>query len=415
MKLKTLVLLLSLLFVVAKSFSQDFDFGQSHFRIRYVINRPEVDTTFVDNSARISEIEDFLQMAHDDSTLHITSVKFKGTASPDGAYDFNVWLSENRLRTFKELIGKYLTIPDSIIHANVSDIPWDGFRDKVAESNLKWRDEILAIIDEGPSLVPWFNNRRIDPRLLKLKRLYRGELWDSLKSPILRDLRYGDAVFTYYRLQPMEPLAVNAIKADLPQMVAPLPDVWSWVPRLHLKTSLIGLALLNANFAVEADLAPHWSATLPIYYCAIDWFKSTIKFRNLSIYPEVRYWFRNWDNDGFFVGAHFGLSYYNYAFDGKLRYQDHRGRTPAIGGGLSAGYRMPISKNHRWRMEFTLGAGVYPLDYDLFDNTPDVKDGQLMDRKKETSIGLDQVAVTVAYSFDMNRYRRVFVKKGGGK
>ena len=412
MKLKVLTELFLLFLFVGQAYSQDD--GLAHFRIRYVINRPEVDTTFVDNANRISEMEQFLQMASKDSTMHITSVMFKGTASPDGAYDFNVWLSENRLRTFKELVNKYLDIPDSIIHANVSDIPWDGFRAKVAESDLKWRDEILSIIDEGPSLVPWFNNRRIDPRLLKLKRLYRGELWDSLKSPILRDLRYGDAVFTYYRLQPYPPFDTQ-LYIDLPDRVVDLPDLWRWTPRLHLKSNIIGLLLLNANFAVEADFAPHWSATLPVYYCAIDWFKHTIKFRNFTVQPEVRYWFRKWDNDGFFVGAHFELEYYNFAFDGKFRYQDHRGRTPALGGGLSFGYRKPISKDQRWRMEYTLGAGIYPLDYDIFANTPDVKDGQLMSRIKKTYFGLDQVAVTIAYSFDMNKYQRIFQKKGGKK
>ena len=406
--------MLLLLWSMGQSYAQDQGDGWAHFRIRYVINRPEVDTTFVDNADRISDIRDFLQMAREDSLLHITGVTFKGTASPDGAYDFNVWLSENRLRTFKELVNSYIYVPDSLIHANVSDIPWDGFRAKVAESDMEYRDEILAIIDEGPSLVPWFNNRRIDPRLLKLKRMHNGQAWELLKSPILRDLRYGDAVFTYYRLRPM-PTGAMAVLEPLSSsdLSYPLVEVWGWVPRLHLKTNMIGLALLNANLAVEADVAPHWSVALPIYYCAIDWFKHTIKFRNLSVYPEVRYWFRNWDNDGFFVGAHFGLSYYNYAFDGQYRYQDHRGRTPAIGGGLSTGYRYPLGQDRRWRMEFSLGAGVYSLDYDLFDNTPDVKDGQLMGRNKKTRIGLDQVAITFAYSFDMNKYRRLYWKKGG--
>ena len=109
------------------------------------------------------------------------------------------------------------------------------------------------------------------------------------------------------------------------------------------------------------------------------------------------------------------MSYYNFAFDGKYRYQDFRGRTPAIGGGLSAGYRMPISRNKRWRVEFSVGAGVYPVDYSLFDNTPDVKDGQWMDRKQKTYIGLDQTAITFGYSFDMERFKRTYPKKGGRK
>ena len=419
MKIKNYILAISLLLsntVIALSQNQ-----QAHFRIRYVINRPEVDSTFVDNAARISDMREFLKMLKSDSLIRVTSVKFCGTASPDGAYDFNVWLSENRLRTFKELVNSYIYIPDSIIHANVSDIPWDGFRAKVAESDLPHRDEILDIIDEGPSLVPWFNNRRIDPRLLKLRKMYKGQVWETLKSPILRDLRYGDAVFTYFRMQPvftydidyndmMRPIDVPVIHKNNPPI--------KWFPHAYLKTNFIGLGMLMANLAYEFDFAPHWSATLPVYYSAIDYFKSTIKFRNFTVQPEIRYWFTlqndgKWlYNDGWFLGAHFEMSYYNFAFDGQYRYQDHRGRTPALGGGIGFGYRMPVSRNKRWKMEFTIGAGIYPLDYDLFDNTPDVIDGQLMDRKQKTYIGLDQAAITLSYTFDRTRHARIYRERG---
>ncbi|MEE1308569.1 MAG: DUF3575 domain-containing protein, partial [Bacteroidaceae bacterium] len=110
----------------------------------------------------------------------------------------------------------------------------------------------------------------------------------------------------------------------------------------------------------------------------------------------------------FFAGAHFGLTYYNFAFNGDYRYQDHGGTTPAIGGGLSVGYRMPISKDNRWRMEFSLGAGVYPLHYDVFHNTKKTKDGLMTETIKKTYWGIDQAAISFLYTFDLK-------KKGGLK
>ena len=260
---KFFIFFLLLLTYAGYTYSQE---SPAHFRIRYVINVPEIDSTFVDNSSRIIDMREFLEGAREDSLLRFTRVKFKATASPDGGYEFNQWLSKNRLRTFKELVYSYIEIPDSIIEANISDIPWDGFREKVAESDLEYRDEILAIIDEGPRIVPWFNNRHIDARLLKLKTLHRGKVWESLKEPILRDLRYGDAVFEFYRVKEA-PLSVSASFADRPIFIPPLavPEEQEiWIPRLHLKTNAIGLALLSANVSVEVDLARHWSFALPI-------------------------------------------------------------------------------------------------------------------------------------------------------
>ena len=130
------------------------------------------------------------------------------------------------------------------------------------------------------------------------------------------------------------------------------------------------------------------------------------KLKFWSVMPEFRYWLSE-ENDGFFAGAHFGLAYYNFAFDGDYRYQDHNRETPAIGGGVSIGYRLPISKNNRWRVEFSLGAGVYSNHYDKFHNTPRTKDGLMIESIKKTYWGIDQAAVSFSYSFDL--------KKKGGK
>ena len=185
-----------------------------------------------------------------------------------------------------------------------------------------------------------------------------------------------------------------------------IPEVEEWTRKLHVKTNAIGLGMGIANVAAEIDLAKHWSFTLPVYYSAWDYFKTTIKFRTFSVQPEFRYWLSE-NNDGFFAGAHFGLAYYNFAFDGDYRYQDHNRETPSIGGGLSVGYRLPISRNNRWWVEFSLGAGVYSNHYDKFHNTPRTKDGLMIESIKKTYWGIDQAAVSFSYSFDL--------KKKGGK
>lgn len=179
-----------------------------------------------------------------------------------------------------------------------------------------------------------------------------------------------------------------------------------WTPQLHLKTNAAGLAMAITNVAVEIDLGKHWSFTLPVYFSAWNYFKSTIKFRTLATQPEFRYWISE-NNEGFFTGAHFGMAYYNFAFDGDYRYQDHSRKTPAIGGGISLGYRLPISKNNRWHLEFSIGAGTYSLHYDKFHNSPNVKEGLMTEDIRKTYWGIDQAAVSFAYTFQL--------KKGGRK
>jgi hypothetical protein len=146
----------------------------------------------------------------------------------------------------------------------------------------------------------------------------------------------------------------------------------------------------------------HFSFNLPIYYCALDYFKSTLKFRNFSVQPELRYWPKS-NYKGLFMGAHLGFAYYNFAFDGHTRYQDKDGKTPTLGGGLSLGYRLPLGQNQRWNMEFALGAGVYPLHYDLFHN---VDNGKLYDTRKKTRIGFDNALIGISYRIPYKTVKR---------
>ena len=99
------------------------------------------------------------------------------------------------------------------------------------------------------------------------------------------------------------------------------------------------------------------------------------------------------------------MTSYNLAFDKEYRYQDHNENTPAIGGGINMGYRMPISKDKRWKMEFSIGGGVYSLHYDKFHNTPQTNDGLMIEDVKKTYWGIDQANLSIVYTLDW--------KKGG--
>lgn len=177
----------------------------------------------------------------------------------------------------------------------------------------------------------------------------------------------------------------------------------SWTPSIYLKTNSLGWAMAVINIAAEFDLGKHWSLNVPIYYSGYNYFKSTIKFRTLAIQPGVRYWFKQSNKDGLFLDGHFGMGYYNIAVDKEFRFQDHDGETPAIGGGLSLGYRMPMGKNGRWKVEFAAGAGAYKLHYDKYHNLENTTEGQYYESIKKTYIGLDHASISFSYKFNLKK------------
>ena len=414
---KYYITLLFLLFCVVVTYAQD---RRTEILVDFRVNSTVIDSTYSDNAVRMQEIIDFLHNIRRDSTINIVEVSFCGAASPEGSDQLNRRLARGRLTALENLVRKEVDIPDSLITRNDSYIPWDYLKKQIEDSDIIRTDEVIAILNESSLLVDYhYPNLHIDSRVVKLQKLDNGKVWQQINKLFFGQMRNASVVFiTYKRELPavQEPIIVqDTVVAEPSYEITPdttaivetiVPKIEEWNRKLYLKTNALFLGMGMTNVSAEIDLAKHWSFALPVTYSAWNYFTSTVKFRTLAVQPEFRYWF-NENNQKFFIGAHFGYAQYNVAVDGNYRYQDHDGKSPALGGGISVGYRMPISKSDKWHIEFSLGAGVYSLHYDKFYNTPNTKDGLMIENVKKTYWGIDQAAVSFSYSFDL--------KKKGGK
>ena len=409
---KVCILLILLLFASGTAYSQE---NRTEIRVDFRVNSASIDRGYGKNTERLSEISAFLQRIEQDSTLTVVEVSFCGSASPEGSYQLNHKLARARLETLEDIVRREVEIPDSIIARDDSYISWEYLREKVIESDIPQKQAVLDIIAQEPQLVDYPGGRHIDHRIIKLQKLDGGKVWRQLHTLYFERMRNACVIFITYKreiIQPIEtvvpPMKVEVLqKPEVDSIIIPEPKEQTvttedWARRLYLKTNAIGLGLAISNIGAEIDLAKHWSFAVPIYYSALNYFTSTIKFRTLAVQPEFRYWFKE-DNQKFFVGAHFGYAQYNIAVDGDYRIQDHNGTSPALGGGISVGYRMPIAKNNKWHIEFTLGAGVYGLHYDKFYN---VNNGKLVDTYRKTYWGIDNAAVNISYRFDLKKRKR---------
>ena len=413
------VILILLLLGAGVAHSQE---SRTEIYIDFRVNSTVIDSAYSDNAVRMQEMLEFLRTIRQDSTINIIEVSFCGAASPEGSYQLNRKLAQGRLSALEKFIRSEVDIPDSLITYNDSYIPWDYLAERVSESEMAHKHEILSILGEKPEIVKYRNGRNIDSRIPKLQRLDGGRVWDELFRRFFSPMRNASMVIVTFKQVSPPPVVVPEpvieeveVSADTTEAVLPAPVIVDTVPdptpavkewgrKLYVKTNALGLGLAIANTAVEIDLCRHWSFNLPVYYSAWNYFKSTVKFRTAMIQPEIRYWFRD-DNDGWYAGGHIGIGHYNVATNGEYRTQDHEGKSPALGGGLAVGYRLPISGNKRWKMEFSIGAGAYKLHHDKFRN---YHNGLLVYTEKKTYVGIDQAAVSFSYTFDLK-------KKGGAR
>ncbi len=369
-------------------------------RLQFDINRS---TLKPDSAAiRVAELVDSASAANSLIGLHI-----EGSSSPDGPEALNARLARKRAEAFRTFISTKANVNDSLISFNIIAENWARLAELYPPT--------YKIIEAHTDPVK---------REAALRRHNAGRDWLMLRRDILPQLRYVAAKARY---RAPAPIATDTAAAEIkeieytsfdtpvePDTVVPLnpapttPEIEThsgpappWQRHIYAKTNAPAWAMLWLNAACEIDIAPHWSGQLPIYYSGFNYFTSRRKFRTFTVMPEVRYWL-NGDNQGFFAGAHFGFAFFNVAFEGDTRYQDHNGRRPAYGGGMNIGYRFNFCRNKRWKMEISLGAGVYGLYYDEFQNK---HNGLLKSTHHRTFFGIDNAAVSFCYQFDLNGRR----------
>lgn len=384
---------------------------RDEMRINFIVAKDRLEPNYMNNAKTLKNIVSWIDRVQRDSAVEIIGVEFCGSVSPEGSVRFNRWLSNARLGTLERYVRKRIDIPEDLIVRNDHYISWNELDSMVVCSDLPNKEAILRIIrSENRS-----RGEQLDSRIGDLKRMDGGKTWQILFDRYFRHMRYAYTVLvtrqsnTSYEYYPYtEPIArVASFDQPTPIAQSGLAGVANAVTpqrrtNMYVKTNLVGLAMLGANVGVEFDLGQYLSLSIPVSYSAINYFKPTTKFRHFSLQPELRVWpMKNYDR--LFIGAHMGFAYYNYAFDGEWRYQDHDGKSPTLGGGLTIGYRLPISKDTHWKLELAVGAGIYPLYYDVFYNLSNVKDGQLHDTRRKTYIGLDNVTVGISYRIPLKK------------
>lgn len=152
--------------------------------IDFPVNRTEIHESYRNNLSELNKILATIDAIRNDADTHIISVTIKGYASPEGPYDRNVELSKGRTETLKEYVRRQYSFPDGLLTTDYEPEDWQGLERYVAQSALKNRDAILAII--RGTLAP-------DAKEWKIKSTYPDDYRFLLENayPALRHSDYA--------------------------------------------------------------------------------------------------------------------------------------------------------------------------------------------------------------------------------
>ena len=127
---------------------------RTEMQVNFRVNGVVVDTAYAENAANVEEIISFLEAVRKDPSVELLQVAFCGAASPEGSAQLNTKLARKRLASLESLVRSQIYIPEDLIIRDDQYIPWNYLREKIAQSDIQYKYEILKIIDEVPRLVP---------------------------------------------------------------------------------------------------------------------------------------------------------------------------------------------------------------------------------------------------------------------
>lgn len=130
------------------------------YTIKFPVNNYVLNPDFSDNAAHLSEISRALKDADREATEFIIF----GGASPEGSVERNSVLYNRRAEALRDYLVRTEGISPSLIKIGAARIPWDLFRQLMAESDFSGADTVLSIISSG-------SDDDAEGRLARLKKL----------------------------------------------------------------------------------------------------------------------------------------------------------------------------------------------------------------------------------------------------
>lgn len=349
--------------------------------VGFRVGNGTLDTAYVDNAGRLSEIVSFLEDIQNDKTLELVEVEFCGSASPEGSILINRKLAKERLLNLEDYVRRYVFLSDSVVTRREEVIAWEALARLVEGSDMPHKEEAVDVLRNVPETTYDSRGVLIDSRKKRLMELQYGRTWFYMEEHFFPKVRNASVVFVTVRQKPEVPAELEpesepqeVTPADMtatvqgPVAVAPQPE-----PKkpfyMALKTNMLYDALAVPNIGVEFYLGENWSVS---GNCMYGWWNSDKRYRYWRVYGgeiAVRKWLGKKAAEKPLTGHHLGIYgqifTYDFEWNGTGYMGGKPGQTlwngPNYAAGVEYGYALPIGR--RLNIDFTIGLGYWGGKY----------------------------------------------------
>ncbi len=173
--------------------SANWDFGQDELEIIFKVSNAQIDSSVFENELTFGKILAAVDKIYSYPDCRVEKIEVAGYASPEGPPDFNAWLGQARADALIDYIITHrpqYNLTREHFKIRNGEENWEGLRRMVVASDMKRKDDVLAIID-----TPDIPDER---RKLWIERLDKGWTWKYMLENIYPRLRCARYLAVYY-------------------------------------------------------------------------------------------------------------------------------------------------------------------------------------------------------------------------
>ena len=339
------------------------------------------------NSPVLKELETIVLPRANKNSAQLVGILIRGAASPEGPYLNNKMLSERRAQALIDFVTSRIAfngLHDSLFtFSHAYDIEDYG---SLCIAMQRAGDADYALVKE---LCDTWQEKDVFRLKEELKRVRQGQLWSRLLRDYFPQLRAARMMLFFRRLRSdrIEPARL------------PVPETALLLPALSPITLTTGRLLRQKLLAVKTNLLfygayiPGYDRWAPIPNVALEYYPRKghltygasfdmpwwqdydahkyFQLRNYQV--EARYYLRGASKStlareynkkaftGFYLQGYAHLGVFGICFDADRGWVGE-----GAGGGVGAGYVMPLSKNGHWRLELGAQVGFFRCKYDPY-------------------------------------------------
>lgn len=114
--------------------------------IDFPVNKIEIYPDYRHNPAELAAIRATIDKIRSDKDVRITSISFKGYASPEGPYENNVRLAKGRTMALMDYVKGLYSFPESVLRCAWEPEDWDGLTARLLDLDIPNKEAIYDII-----------------------------------------------------------------------------------------------------------------------------------------------------------------------------------------------------------------------------------------------------------------------------